>query len=55
MRKLIASGDELDVDALIAGLDLAGRAPEDRPYTIVNFAASVDGRATVDGRSGGLA
>jgi len=53
-RLTAAGGDELDADALMAGLHLGERAPADRPYTIVNFAASADGRATVDGQSGGL-
>ncbi len=54
MRRLSPEGDEIDVDALVGGLALADRAPADRPYTIVNFASSADGRATLDGRSGGL-
>jgi len=28
--------------------------PPDRPFTIANFVMSVDGRATIDGQSGGL-
>ena len=28
--------------------------PADRPFTVANFVMSVDGRATIDGRSGGL-
>jgi riboflavin-specific deaminase-like protein len=39
---------------LLGNLDLAALAPEDRPYTIVNFIASADGRATFHGRSGPL-
>ena len=34
---------------LLASLNLAARAPVHRPYTIVNFVASADGRATVRG------
>lgn len=54
MRRLIADSGEVDVDRLIADLDLASRAPERRPYTVVNFIASADGRATLQNRSGGL-
>jgi riboflavin-specific deaminase-like protein len=36
---------------LLASLDLAGRAHADRPFTIVNFVSSVDGRAAFQGRS----
>ena len=32
----------------------AARAPADRPYVIANFVASLDGRATFQGRSGAL-
>jgi riboflavin-specific deaminase-like protein len=33
-------------------LDLKALAPESRPYVITNFAVTVDGRATIAGRSG---
>jgi len=35
-----------------ATLDLASRAHADRPYVVTNFVISVDGRATIGGRSG---
>ena len=35
-------------------LDLVADPPDDRPYVITNFAISLDGRATLDGRSGGI-
>jgi riboflavin-specific deaminase-like protein len=35
-------------------LRLAQSAPPDRPYVIANMVGSVDGRATLGGRSGGL-
>ncbi len=47
--------DPVDPAALLAGLDLAGRAPADRPYVLVNFAVTVDGRAALAGGvSGGI-
>jgi riboflavin-specific deaminase-like protein len=53
-RQLLPSPGTVDVAELLASLDLAARAPSDRPYTIVNFVASADGRATFRGRSGKL-
>jgi riboflavin-specific deaminase-like protein len=41
----------LDVGELLSELNLAARAPTDRPYTIVNFVASADGHAAFRGRS----
>ena len=35
-------------------LRLARYAPPDRPYVVANMVASIDGRATLGGRSGGL-
>jgi riboflavin-specific deaminase-like protein len=42
------------VGELVESLDLVARAHTDRPYTIANFVTSADGRATFQGRSGGL-
>lgn len=53
-RQLLPVSATVEVDELLGGLDLAARAPEDRPYVIVNFVASADGRATLGGRSGPL-
>jgi riboflavin-specific deaminase-like protein len=39
------------VRALLEELNLAAKAPTDRPYTIVNFVASADGHAAFRGRS----
>src|SRR4051794_19323354 len=38
----------------MSGLGLADLAPPDRPYVVVNFVASADGKATFQGRSGKL-
>jgi riboflavin-specific deaminase-like protein len=53
-RQLHPEPATVDVDQLLASLPLANSAPADRPYTLVNFVASVDGRATLGGQSGGL-
>lgn len=45
---------EVEVDELLASLQLDADARADRPYTVVNFVASADGRATIGGRSGPL-
>lgn len=44
----------VEVDDLLDSLALRERAPAERPYTLANFIESVDGRATVQGRSRGL-
>ena len=41
----------MPVGELLGRLDLATRAPAERPYTIVNFVASADGHAAFQGRS----
>ena len=51
LRQLVPEPDTIRAGDLLAALNLAGRAHTDRPYTIVNFVASVDGRATFEGRS----
>jgi riboflavin biosynthesis pyrimidine reductase len=45
---------DVEIEAYIDELELAAPASAQRPFTIVNFISSVDGRATIDGRSGGL-
>jgi riboflavin-specific deaminase-like protein len=54
-RQLLPQPASFDLDHLLAelGPDLASRAT-DRPYTVANFVASADGRATFAGRSGQL-
>ena len=39
---------------LISRLDLGSRAPVDRPYLVLNMVASLDGKATLEGRTRGL-
>ena len=53
-RQLLPDAGTVDVEQLLGSLDFAAHAPEDRPFTVVNFVSSADGRATVKGRSGGL-
>jgi riboflavin-specific deaminase-like protein len=50
-RRLHPDPGHVHARELLADLDLGARAPADRPYTIVNFVASADGRAAFHGRS----
>jgi riboflavin-specific deaminase-like protein len=51
LRRLFPGSGRVDVRQLIAELDLGGRIPVHRPYTVVNFVASADGHAAFRGRS----
>jgi riboflavin biosynthesis pyrimidine reductase len=54
-RELFPGAGSLTADQLIASLDLVHHDESiARPYTVVNFVTSVDGRTAVDGRSRGL-
>jgi riboflavin biosynthesis pyrimidine reductase len=53
-RQLFPEPGTTDIETLVAGLRLADRAPDARPFTVANFVSSVDGRAAVQGRSGVL-
>jgi riboflavin biosynthesis pyrimidine reductase len=53
----LATGAPIAVSALLDGLDLsvqAGSGARERPYTLLNMVSTVDGRATLGGRSGGI-
>jgi len=52
LRRLLPNPAEVDPAEQIRSLDLVALAHDDRPYTVTNFALTVDGRATIDGRSG---
>lgn len=52
MRRLVPDVAETTVADEAASLDLVSLAHDDRPYTITNFALTLDGRATIAGRSG---
>jgi riboflavin biosynthesis pyrimidine reductase len=42
------------VDRQVAELDFVSAAGEDRPYLVTNFALTLDGKATLGGRSGAI-
>jgi riboflavin biosynthesis pyrimidine reductase len=54
LRQLIPQDAVVELPELLAGLHLEERAGADRPYTVVNFIATTDGRATFQGRSAPL-
>lgn len=52
LRRLLPDVAETTVEDQLATVDLASLARPDRPYTVTNFALTVDGHATISGRSG---
>lgn len=52
LRRIHPEPGEVEAAEALAGLALGDRAPADRPYVVCNMVASVDGRATIGGRSG---
>lgn len=52
VRRLLPDEAETTVAEQVAELDLMEFAHPDRPYLILNFATTLDGRAAIDGRSG---
>jgi riboflavin-specific deaminase-like protein len=53
-RRIHPDPQTVDSAEQFANLGLNERVHHDRPYLVTNFAATADGRATVDGRSGGI-
>jgi riboflavin-specific deaminase-like protein len=51
LRRLLPSAGSLTADALVASVDFAARAPGSRPFVALNMVATVDGRASVAGRT----
>ena len=52
VRRLLPDDADTTVAQQLAGLDLKELAPPDRPYLLLNFATTLDGRAAINGRSG---
>jgi riboflavin-specific deaminase-like protein len=52
VRRLLPNTADTTVAEQLDGLDLKPLAHRDRPYLILNFATTLDGRAAIDGRSG---
>jgi riboflavin-specific deaminase-like protein len=54
VRRLVPDEAETTVAEQLAELDLKQLAHPDRPYLILNFATTLDGRAAISGRSGAI-
>jgi riboflavin-specific deaminase-like protein len=52
IRRLLPDEAETTVGEQLAELDFKELAHPDRPYLILNFATTLDGRAAIEGRSG---
>jgi riboflavin-specific deaminase-like protein len=52
MKRLLPDCAETTIDEQMRGFDPAGEATAERPHVYSNFAVTVDGRATISGRSG---
>ena len=52
MRRLLPDPGSTTVADEVGGLDLVGLAGSQRPYVVTNFVLTLDGRATIAGRSG---
>ena len=52
IRRLLPEHERTTIGAQLGGLDLVARAGPDRPYVVTNFALTLDGHATIGGRSG---
>jgi riboflavin-specific deaminase-like protein len=54
--RLLPGGEPAEATQIVDGLDLASRAKtvSGRPYLMLNMASTLDGRASLDGRSGAI-
>src|SRR5919205_4157005 len=52
VRRLLPEPGEVTVDEATTGMGLGDLAPPDRPYLVLNMVSTLDGRITIDGRSG---
>src|SRR5205085_10851667 len=55
LRQLLPEAAAVQRGAFVDALELRASPPADRPYTVVNFVSSADGRAAFQGRSGPIA
>jgi riboflavin-specific deaminase-like protein len=54
VRRLLPDEAETTIAEQLAALDLKPLALPDRPYLILNFATTLDGRAAISGKSGAI-
>jgi len=51
LERLYPRAGTSTAEEIVTAMDLAERAPAERPYVVLNMVASLDGKATVDGRT----
>jgi riboflavin-specific deaminase-like protein len=54
VRRLLPDEGTVTVDEAASGLGLGERAPDDRPYLVLNMISTADGKATIEGRTRAL-
>jgi riboflavin-specific deaminase-like protein len=52
VRRLVPECSQTTIAEQLDGLDLVAQAQDGRPYVVTNFALTLDGHATISGRSG---
>lgn len=54
LQRALPPGAAIAPEDCYTGLDLAARAPAERPYVVCNFVSTADGRATAQGKTAKL-
>ena len=54
LQRLYPRPGQIEAADAVANLDLGSRAPEGRPYVVLNMVVSLDGKAVRDGTTRGL-
>jgi riboflavin-specific deaminase-like protein len=54
VRRLLPEEGTVTIDEAASGLGLGKRAPDDRPYLVLNMISTADGKATIEGRTRAL-
>ena len=54
LNRLYPRPGEVDAAEAVAHLDLASRAPAERPYVVVNMVSTLDGKAVIEGTTRSL-
>jgi riboflavin-specific deaminase-like protein len=54
LRRLLPEPGEVTAEEVTTGMRLGDLAPPDRPYLVLNMVSTLDGRITIDGRSGSI-
>ncbi len=54
LDRLYPRPGQIEAADAVSGLDLGSRAPEDRPYVVLNMVATLDGKAAINGSTRGM-